>query len=101
VASSECDTLSLHDALPIVVGASHVVDDFVRGLALLRLLTSSERGLTILTPDGEVLVTAGLVVLEGLPEVALVGLRVRELDALLRSEEHTSELQSRENLVCR
>src|SRR5690606_41839933 len=30
-----------------------------------------------------------------------VGLRQRLKDAALRSEEHTSELQSRENLVCR
>src|SRR5690606_41043030 len=36
----------------------------------------------------------------GLPFVA-PSPNLRSLDALIRSEEHTSELQSRENLVCR
>src|SRR2546429_6730159 len=32
---------------------------------------------------------------------SLLGVRVHELDGLARSEEHTSELQSRLHLVCR
>src|SRR5690606_40150181 len=34
-------------------------------------------------------------------DAATAGDRVTALDLVLRSEEHTSELQSRENLVCR
>src|SRR3712207_9050931 len=35
------------------------------------------------------------------PEVAAVSARLAAADAFVRSEEHTSELQSRQNLVCR
>src|SRR5436309_4592386 len=35
------------------------------------------------------------------PQVALAGARRGESEPVARSEEHTSELQSRENLVCR
>src|SRR5690606_41461590 len=69
-------TLSLHDALPISLGAG----DFVRSAAFRHnkptLVFSME-----------------MTRLEIFIENTSVG--------LLRSEEHTSELQSRENLVCR
>src|SRR5690606_41592081 len=35
-----------------------------------------------------------------MPVGAVNGLSEKEVEAILRSEEHTSELQSRENLVC-
>src|SRR5690606_16581743 len=37
----------------------------------------------------------------GLPEALLFGIMAKESGGRVRSEEHTSELQSRENLVCR
>src|SRR5436309_11804533 len=70
-ATTEIYTLSLHDALPILPGIAHP--------ALV----------------AEALTAAG----ETLPEIAeIVSLKLRRP---VRSEEHTSELQSRENLVCR
>src|SRR5690606_40786734 len=81
--SPESSTLSLHDALPI--------------FSRLRLARRNER-------------------LEPLAETALAGRSLRAFawcwaicchdevttpDETVRSEEHTSELQSRENLVCR
>src|SRR5690606_40208025 len=70
-------TLSLHDALPIL-GGEHV-------LLELRQL-------------------AGAVEAFGVDDHRDVGLLVTVIvnaESLYRSEEHTSELQSRENLVCR
>src|SRR5690606_41204268 len=88
-APTEIYTLSLHDALPI----SHVLDCAVGeghrradGDARTRVDGAGERGAGVArgveAGDG----AAGAV------EDAAVG---------VRSEEHTSELQSRENLVCR
>src|SRR5690606_41627714 len=78
-------TLSLHDALPIlqqgptVVGEQQVEEQLPR------------RAAGPLGPGGDRRLRRRLV----------VG-RVAQLErALHRSEEHTSELQSRENLVCR
>src|SRR3712207_7578672 len=85
-ATTEIYTLSLHDALPIFVAEeidppSHVL--IVRG-----------ENLQIVAADAEIPAREGLV-------VALV-LEGDELaDDLARSEEHTSELQSRQYLVCR
>src|SRR2546430_13386808 len=62
-ATTEIYTLSLHDALPISMGAADVI-------------------------------------LQDTPPEA-VARRGRELVAARRSEEHTSELQSQSNLVCR
>src|SRR5207302_8938861 len=75
--------LSLHDALPIYMECAEV--DFLR-----------VRGLSVKLPWEGVLI--------GFPRVSATcdyfkPARFEEL--LDRSEEHTSELQSRENLVCR
>src|SRR3712207_9156609 len=73
-ATTEIYTLSLHDALPIWVGGAHgIVDD---------------------DPPRHP---------EMQPELraVLAGLAPEELPAAMRSEEHTSELQSRQYLVCR
>src|SRR5207302_2548669 len=86
--STNIYTLSLHDALPIY----HQQDNFPKSKH-----TSVE--------------TAGLIVrihvnnecAEGNPDYQPddLPLRVPHEEANHRSEEHTSELQSRENLVCR
>src|SRR3712207_9128614 len=78
-ATTEIYTLSLHDALPIFLGAR------VDPRPPLRVVDERRVG-------GD--------------ELAVDGLDLRRLDAgpvraLLRSEEHTSELQSRQYLVCR
>src|SRR5690606_42002088 len=85
---SECYTLSLHDALPIY-----------------------ESGVAVTLDDGSVLRADYLVGCDGgrslvrkLAEIAFTGWdpTISHLIAQVeRSEEHTSELQSRENLVCR
>src|SRR3712207_7506733 len=84
-ATTEIYTLSLHDALPI----------YLRGvLALVR--PRRRRHEDQLRADGEELVEGLRPVVErrGQPEAVL---HQRQL----RSEEHTSELQSRQYLVCR
>src|SRR5258708_15352407 len=79
-ATTEIYTLSLHDALPIF------------GLHLLRLARGVEE--------------AGLFVfdLEGADRIALVAasaFEIKDKKSGFRSEEHTSELQSPDHLVCR
>src|SRR2546427_7052984 len=71
-ATTEIYTLSLHDALPI-----SVVDEVARGLAVL------VRG-----PRARLVADDGVLDLD-------------HVRAEVRSEEHTSELQSQSNLVCR
>src|SRR3712207_7384714 len=78
-ATTEIYTLSLHDALPIFVGAD---EDVAVGDGQRR-----EHRLA------QGVVAQGLVLRRRLQDV---GAR-----ALVRSEEHTSELQSRQYLVCR
>src|SRR5438093_8572030 len=79
-ATTEIYTLSLHDALPILISVDRRAD----AGELVRRMTAAlaQRG-----PDGEGCWVDG--------EAALGHRR------LARSEEHTSELQSLTNLVCR
>src|SRR5690606_39823291 len=89
-------TLSLHAALPILLAL---------GLARLRLLRAFRgllgRRLGLLLRLGPLSVRPWLLGLVRL-SVALPGLGLSVVGSVvLRSEEHTSELQSRENLVCR
>src|SRR5207302_3276055 len=94
-APPEIYTLSLHDALPIWE-LSMEVREAANGLEALDQLKQD--------PDIElVLVDWNMPEMNGLDFIRAVraqtdyaGLRI-----LMRSEEHTSELQSRENLVCR
>src|SRR5690606_41813519 len=87
-----CYTLSLHDALPISGRGRGVPLLTPRGLAR-RCLGRQDAGDKLHGgPSGKVAGAAG----GGGPRGVQV---VRERSA--RSEEHTSELQSRENLVCR
>src|SRR5258707_3612050 len=78
-ATTEIYTLSLHDALPISIGRDlAAIDEHERRPARSRVEIDR-------IVAGDVLGLAGAV----------------DLDAASRSEEHTSELQSRQYLVCR
>src|SRR5690606_42004124 len=86
--------LSLHDALPILVVVARMVG-MVVGLALLtavglRRFQEEVAGLADPT-DADAMLDAAVVQVQTVFAGA----------ALARSEEHTSELQSRENIVCR
>src|SRR5690606_41799840 len=86
---TEIYTLSLHDALPIWLGhgAQH-----------------SGHGRSAATAAGrDPALTRGRRARRQrlLPQRPGAGIRQIRVQAELRSEEHTSELQSRENLVCR
>src|SRR5690606_39696980 len=79
-------TLSLHDALPIYPAVDALERRRVpRTLAVLLLA----------------LPAVGALVLAAVFGVPALGRQVDALITQARSEEHTSELQSRENLVCR
>src|SRR5690606_41235930 len=86
-ASTDIYTLSLHDALPICVGCRSVDDDRKRAGA-----ADVARRIARGGADRRVAVGGHF----ARREVDAPGAR-----AVGRSEEHTSELQSRENLVCR
>src|SRR5690606_40254205 len=68
--------------------------------AEVRLSADPERRLRVTDPDGrQMLISCGAALFN--LRIALRALGHRPVVRLLRSEEHTSELQSRENLVCR
>src|SRR3712207_8784008 len=79
-ATTEIYTLSLHDALPIC--------------ALRHVLARDAVDLPALLPDRARAPVDGALLEEDHP-------RAQAAHAYLRSEEHTSELQSRQYLVCR
>src|SRR3712207_7801668 len=85
-ATTEIYTLSLHDALPIFPAPRHFAERF--GLIVIIALGESIIAIGVGVADLPVTVPIGA--------VALLGLTVS-----VRSEEHTSELQSRQYLVCR
>src|SRR5690606_40643860 len=90
----EIYTLSLHDALPIFPRPL----DYLVVLDVLLFLYLT--GMTILR--GKRRTTTAIVLYLGLFLMALLYLPgMIATDHQTRSEEHTSELQSRENLVCR
>src|SRR5690606_41315363 len=88
-------TLSLHDALPIWAPAKPVPDVDLAKLA--EPYISAENGITTAEAalEGALLILADRITHD--PQTRA---RFRE-ELRRRSEEHTSELQSRENLVCR
>src|SRR5690606_40604265 len=96
-AASDIYPLSLHDALPILGWRAYILNSFCReeaGGAMKTVRLTAAQALVRylanqMTPDGETFI-AGVWAIFGHGNVAG-----------LRSEEHTSELQSRENLVCR
>src|SRR3712207_8898473 len=85
-ATTEIYTLSLHDALPISIGPS-------RGTPRRTRASRPARG----RPRGSPSIPAG----RGSRLFGGGGLARRIRQASARSEEHTSELQSRQYLVCR
>src|SRR5207302_9540806 len=78
-------TLSLHDALPILGWSP-----FRKTGLSFHMPSASVKGYTLVTPMGGD--ASYLLDMDG---------RIVQRRGVARSEEHTSELQSRENLVCR
>src|SRR5690606_39827400 len=87
--SSEISTLSLHDALPIF-------GDYVGsgGRLLLRSVLASDGA-----PSDRLVLSGGFA--SGGTSIEATNVGGAGALTSARSEEHTSELQSRENLVCR
>src|SRR3712207_8342209 len=86
-ATTEIYTLSLHDALPIsVVGLR--LGDPARGGHHLHALADELEGVAVAGDDGH-------------GDPLRLGALSDRGDDVVRSEEHTSELQSRQYLVCR
>src|SRR5690606_40840868 len=96
-ATPEISTLSLHDALPISAGAVAQADQLevarADGRAVAGCALEHFQVAEAIAPEhaGIRIVLAGIAAHHERRDVAGAG----------RSEEHTSELQSRENLVCR
>src|SRR5207302_9394392 len=92
-ARSETCTLSLHDALPIWPG---------RDRGRFAEVVGDEGHVGVGEPgEGTEQGVGGAVVQQPVPDALVVAPGDEDGDLGLRSEEHTSELQSRENLVCR
>src|SRR5690606_41570709 len=100
-AASATYPLSLYDALPIFSSAEELP---------FRMACLAQQGLQsvdVSDPvDGTLTLTQGAISANGLPASLLSELLVIARGSagnppVVRSEEHTSELQSRENLVCR
>src|SRR5690606_41949538 len=89
-ASSSISTRSLHDALPILVPCSSLLAALPHGVAPLL------EGMRL---DGDFQLSASLEYDSTQPDAMESTLALS--NRCRRSEEHTSELQSRENLVCR
>src|SRR5690606_39588038 len=91
-ATPELYPLSLHDALPIYI------DDYGTALAAVQLDGARSAVAAVIPPSEQL-----MLVVIGKAEAIRDGLRKYGplTEMKLRSEEHTSELQSRENLVCR
>src|SRR5206468_12331543 len=99
--SSALYTLSLHDALPI---CSAAVAEALRtwGLDAVNLSGGmcawAAAGLPVVTPGPDI---TGLVVHSTRPLNCETSIPALIGGVVMRSEEHTSELQSRSDLVCR
>src|SRR5205085_7898155 len=90
-------TLSLHDALPDLHGQRGAHADLLLGEAAMQIIDAAHPAIAEAHDDVPLAQPAG-----GGRAVRLDGDDQRaRLDAQLRSEEHTSELQSQSNLVCR
>src|SRR5690606_41379049 len=88
-ASPESSALSLHDALPILIDTDPAVVH-VQRIPAAKALDVGVQARVAFSVDRRADQRANVFLL-------MLGRRAN----LLRSEEHTSELQSRENLVCR
>src|SRR5690606_41855355 len=89
----ELSTLSLHDALPIY---NRPLSAGLWRQTILAFLVGAARGGAPL-----VLLLRIVNLLHLLGRVLVAEAAIAALSRIRRSEEHTSELQSRENLVCR
>src|SRR5690606_41898813 len=91
-------TLSLHDALPISGDTPDTSMRWVNQFTHTRRLRTPEDK-EVVTPNNDTLFTNAWLDLADGPVV----IQVPDMGSRywVRSEEHTSELQSRENLVCR
>src|SRR5690606_40732620 len=91
-------TLSLHDALPISRERPPGPMADRR-----RLCASSESGLvwSMNCDSWELAKNSLMTAVIGRALMSWVGVTLSSSKTVIRSEEHTSELQSRENLVCR
>src|SRR5690606_40954876 len=96
--TTETYTLSLHDALPISKALDNRVGCYM-AIQVLKELAKADHPNTVIagaTVQEEVGLRGAVTSPHAVePDIAFV------LDVGVRSEEHTSELQSRENLVCR
>src|SRR5690606_40752060 len=94
-ATTEICTLSLHDALPIYNPGEILYDSASPTEETTQMPSQTVRGLSIALETER----------EAYQRQANIEELIERIDAVLsqdgRSEEHTSELQSRENLVCR
>src|SRR5690606_41305311 len=94
-------SLSLHDALPIydsVVVVENIARHLRAGRTRYEAALQATKQIFV-----AILGCTACLALAFLPLLALPGTAgkfIRVLPATVRSEEHTSELQSRENLVC-
>src|SRR3712207_7287074 len=96
-ATTEIYTLSLHDALPIsLIGG---VLGLVVGVFFAAIVSRplADEGFVLSFPVGTLLILLVLAALAGV----LAAIAPARRASRLRSEEHTSELQSRQYLVCR
>src|SRR3712207_7294129 len=90
-ATTEIYTLSLHDALPILAAAPHRPSAFVPADPTVEGWAATDRGRSPAWPGLACPTRSRAAPRRGFGRT----------DLLRRSEEHTSELQSRQYLVCR
>src|SRR5690606_42037917 len=96
--ASDIYALSLHDALPISFLGDLAVDHRKTGVVQQIDQILAREAIVLDEVDEKILQLGGADV--GTEQLRLVGL-IAHVHLQRRSEEHTSELQSRENLVCR
>src|SRR5690606_39663229 len=98
-------TLSLHDALPILSNMTQAVDLLPPAAAdqvvPIFITVDPERDTVEQLAEYAPLFGEDLVALTGSAEATRAAAEAYRVYFAKRSEEHTSELQSRENLVCR
>src|SRR5690606_41721059 len=99
IATTASYTLSLHDALPIL---NEVIDDEILRVVHYALEKIEEELNLGIQSDQELILGLSLHLKPAINRYKF-GMNIRNpmLSDIKRSEEHTSELQSRENLVCR
>src|SRR5690625_5919535 len=88
MSTSEIYTLSLHDALPILIS---LLDEFSANVAAIGVLAEAD------DEEDDRIVEDYI----SLIKIKNVNMQNHTIDVSPRSEEHTSELQSRGHLVCR